>query len=273
MRYIRKTVTILFAVTFVIWGISIFISHKNVDRENPVITSDSDRIQVSVNDDEKKLKKGLKAVDNKDGDITDQIMIGKQSKFVEKGISNVQFLVFDSSNNVGSITKEIEYTDYTSPTFVLTHPLVYTLYDKVTVLDRITAMDCIEGDISDKMKIVSSDVNENRPGVYTIGVQVSNKFGDMVSVQLPVNIVEQEEDVPYLVLDSYYVTVKKGEDFYPGTYLEHATLSDGSEIGRSDISIENYVDTTVEGTYQVIFSYLDTVGRKGHTNLIVNVIE
>ena len=122
MRHIRKTVTILFAVTFVIWGISIFISHKNVDKENPVITSDSDRMQVSVNDDEKKLKKGLKAVDNKDGDITDQIMIGKQSKFVEKGISNVQFLVFDSSNNVGSITKEIEYTDYTSPTFVLTHP-------------------------------------------------------------------------------------------------------------------------------------------------------
>lgn len=124
MRYIRTITIGLFAVSLAIWLISTVVFNRNMDKTSPVITAESDQIQVSVADGDAALVEGLQASDNKDGNLTDQIIIGKRSKFVHKGISEVTFLVFDSSNNVGSYTRTVEYKDYRSPEFALSMPLV-----------------------------------------------------------------------------------------------------------------------------------------------------
>ena len=268
MRYIRRIIIGLFVVTLIGWGASTFIFQKNVDKEPPVITADTDSIKVSVKDGEEALKQGLKAEDNKDGDLTKDIILGKQTKFVNKGMTKVQYLVFDSSNNVGSFTRNVEYTDYTSPVFTLSKPLVYGVGENVTVLDRLSAVDSIEGDISDKIKIVSSDVNRSEAGVYLMGIQVSNRFGDVVTAELPVNIISAGSSVPFLALDNYLVTINKGEAFNAGSYLEGVKLTDGSSVNKANVGISGSVDTSTPGTYQIIYSY-----QGGQTSLTVVVRE
>lgn len=273
MRYIRAITVGLFVLTLAAWIASSVMFNRNADEVKPVITADSDQIEVSVKDGEEGLFKGLEASDNKDGDLTDKIIIGKQSKFIEKGVSEVTFLVFDSSNNVGEYKRKVRYKDYESPKFELSKPFVYEIGDNVTILDRLTVTDAVEGDISDKMKIVSSNVDMSEPGIYTVGVEASNRFGDTVSAEFPVNIVENNKNVPVIKLNTYLVELKKGDAFEPGRYLENVTLVDGSVVGTEGVQISNQVKTYKAGIYQVVYSYTDFTGLTGHVSLAVVVEE
>lgn len=273
MRYVRIVTTLLFVLTLAVWLASAFIVKRNEDNVKPVITADKAEIQVSVNDGPEALLKGLKATDDKDGDITDKIIIGKQSRFIKKGTSDVTFLVFDSHNNVGKFTRKVEYTDYESPKFNLNKPLVYNVGDAVTILDRLTVKDSIEGDISDKIKVVSGNVNSQEEGVYSIGVEVTNRFGDTVSAEFPISIVKAEKSAPVLNLENYLVYHKVGFPFNPNSYLNNADLESGEAVDREKIQVNSRVNTSVPGIYQVIYSYTDERGVTGYTGLTVIVEE
>ena len=271
MRYIRRTVTVVFILVLLAWGVSGYIFARKSDDVPPVITADLDSISISVNDGEEGLKKGLKAEDNKDGDITEDIIIGKETKFVDKGTTNVEFIVFDSSNNVGSFTRSVEYTDYVSPYFTLSEPLVYNVGKNVTVLDRISAIDCVEGNITNKLKIVSSDIDKDVPGIYSLGVEVSNKFGDVVSVSLPVNVVEGSYNNEVIDMDNYMAVVEVGEEFDPWSYISSARFIDGTAIDLNTVEVVNDVDTSTAGVYQVRYYCYDYDGRNCMTSLTVEV--
>lgn len=273
MRYVHTITVGLFVLAFAAWLASSVIYHRNADDVRPVITADSDHIQVSVKDGADGILKGLTASDDKDGDLTDKILVGKQSKFVEKGISEVTFLVFDAHNNVGEYTRKVEYTDYKSPEFLLSKPLVYGQDENVTILDRLTVEDSIEGDISDKIKIISGNVKKTETGTYSIGVEASNSFGDTISAEFPINIVETTKNAPVIELNTYLVKLKAGTAFRPKAYLKQVTLADGSLVGTDAVQMDNQVDTSTEGIYQVLYSYSDVSGITGYANLTVMVEE
>lgn len=273
MRYVRIVTVVLFVLTLAAWLATTFIIKQNEDTVKPVITADKAEIQVSVNDGPEALLKGLKATDDKDGDITDKIIIGKQSRFIKKGISDVTYLVFDSHNNVGKYTRKVEYTDYTSPKFNLSKPLVYNVGVPVTILDRLTVKDSVEGDISNKIKVVSSNGNSQEEGVYNIGVEVTNRFGDTVSVELPVSVIKFDRTAPILNLENYLVYHKAGSSFNPNDYLINAVLENGEDVDKEKIQVTDNVDTSAPGVYQVIYAYTDERGITGYTGLTVIVEE
>ena len=102
----------------------------------PVLTCDSDTLDISVSDGESVLLQGVTAKDKQDGDLTGNILISSISKMVG-GSARVNYLVFDSDNNVGSLTRTIRYTDYVPPRFQILKPLVYTPNEPVALLDRL----------------------------------------------------------------------------------------------------------------------------------------
>lgn len=85
MRFIRIITPVLFAFTLIIWVMLCFLTNRDADQTSPVIMSEIDVLQLSVNDDKSKLMDGLTAQDNIDGDLTNEIMIGSQSKFLSPG--------------------------------------------------------------------------------------------------------------------------------------------------------------------------------------------
>ena len=273
MRVIRAIVFGLFLLIFAVWGVSSFIVIKNKDDMPPVIEAQSDHISVSASSGDAELKQGLTASDNKDGDLTDQILIGKQSKFINKGTTEVTYIVFDSSNNAGYCTRTVDYIDYVSPQFHLSEPLVFEEGEKITILDRMTVMDSVQGDISDKIKIISSDVDEEEVGVYTMGIEVSNKFGDLVTAALPINIVAKNSNQAELTFDEYFRTLNMFEGFDPALVLPKIQLPDGSQGSEENITIESNVDSSIPGTYQVLYKYDDGDGITGSTSLTVLVRE
>ena len=84
MKFLRIGILILFAVVFLVFG-WMFIDEKiNQDKTLPVITVDSEMLEVSLNADEAELLKGVTAYDEKDKDITEKIIVESVSNFIDE---------------------------------------------------------------------------------------------------------------------------------------------------------------------------------------------
>ena len=95
-------IVVLIAFAFIsIASAAVYIGEKMaVDKTLPVITIEEEMIEVSLKSTDEELLKGVTAHDEKDGDLTDKIIIESISRFKEKGISKVIYAVCDSNNNV-----------------------------------------------------------------------------------------------------------------------------------------------------------------------------
>lgn len=274
MRWIRILTTALFTVIFAVWVITGAIEKKNIDKYPPVITADSDRITLSVEDGEKKLLEGLKAVDAGDGDLTDQIMVSGYSKFSPSGEIEVNYVVFDSRNNFGQYTRTVNYTDYQSPEFSLSAPLVFDIGDNVSVMDRLKLTDSIDGDISYKIRIVSDSTDNTQIGTYQMGVEGVSAYGDAAAIEIPVLITPHTYAAPEIVLSTYLTYIDQYEIFHPEKYLEKVILADGTEVtDLSEVEMEYQVNIAVPGCYQAVYSYKDVSGATGYTCLGIIVRE
>lgn len=273
MKLIRILISVLFVVAVGAWSVNIILSKTVRDHTPPVITSDREVLELSVNDDSNKLLTGLTATDDRDGDLTDSILIGTHSKFISKGVCDLTYLVFDSSNNVGKFTRRVRYTDYSEPAFSLKEPLMFTSNDTVSMFPKISLTDCLDGDISSKVKIVVNDVDSSKVGTYYVTFEASNSYADVVNRKLPVNIVNDTVDSPKIELSDYLIYVNIGDKFNPAQYLKAVSDKFDKKIYLKKVGITSTVDTKAAGVHQVRYEYTDSKGLTGHSFLIVIVRE
>lgn len=191
MRAIRKmqrVILALFILTLLAFcGLRIY-RRLTVDVTPPVITCSTDSIDVSVTAGEEALLQGVMASDDRDGDLTDQILIKGVSPSLTDSSAQVTYIVFDSANNMATVTRTVRYTDYEAPRFALSQPLVYPAGQTVTLLDRLTASDVLDGDISSGIRITSQNVINSQPGVYSVTAPDGTALSaGQVSIESPVD--------------------------------------------------------------------------------------
>lgn len=255
MRAIRKmqrVILALFILTLLAFcGLRIY-RRLTVDVTPPVITCSTDSIDVSVTAGEEALLQGVMASDDRDGDLTDQILIKGVSPSLTDSSAQVTYIVFDSANNMATVTRTVRYTDYEAPRFALSQPLVYPAGQTVTLLDRLTATDVLDGDISSGIRITSQNVINSQPGVYSVTAQVDSRLGN--SVVLPLKVVITAGGPQLITLSDYLVYLPRGSAFDAAGYIQSVTAPDGTALSAGQVSIESPVDTSVPGTYHVGYS-------------------
>lgn len=274
MRYLRIAAVVIFVFSFVLNAGASIWDRMYKDDSAPVITCDQDDLEVRVDCLEEELLAGLKASDEKDGDLTHKIMIAETSRFVEQGVCNVKYVVFDSDHNGAEFTRRVRYTDYESPRFSIVEPLVYVQGETAGYLDSIRASDLLEGDISEKIKIVSSEVDNHTPGTYPVELEVTNSLGDTSTLRTKVVILEHSSNGPEIELSGYLVYVEKGGKFDARRYISSVTDRDGEEIADPDIEVFGKVNTKEPGEYYLVYSVKDEeTGAEGENYLTVVVTE
>ncbi len=289
MRRVRVTIFIVFVLSVIAFVAYNVFSRMVEDNEPPVITCDSDTISVSVEDDESALLKGVTAEDNRDGDLTDSVRVASMTNFTEPGKRTVTYAVFDSANLAATYTRNLEYTDYTSPEIHLSAPLRFTLdeTDEMNVAENMTAEDCLDGDITSQIRSTFNDSTyAYQTGNYNLTVQVSNSASDTCSVNLVATITDpsdtDEREKYYPVLSDYivYTDVGKSVDLESlitgfernGTeYLFEETEEDFLPGGRGDVEISGDVDYETAGSYTVDYTFTTEDGAAATTKLAVVV--
>ena len=283
MRIFRKVVVVLFIISLVLFiGTGIWEDYTK-DKTKPELYTDKVYLEMSVNDPKEKLLEGLTAMDEKDGDLTDSIMVQSTSHFVKTGEVTVKYVVFDGDNNFAELSRKVKYTDYHGPEFILTQPLEFARNKNISIQDYVQAMDVLDGDITSKVKISGTSVDLSVSGVYPITLEVTNSYGDRAIVETSV-VVRDSASASRVLLRDYLVYMDKGSDFNPADYVETIISSSGEQLTVdnmnvytsgvvvSTIHVNGEVDTNTPGCYQVEYSY-QTSRSNGFAYLTVVVRE
>ena len=294
MFIVRSLSRLLFVVTLGAFVAFLFLHRSEVDSRGPVINIEEPLIEVSVEDGDERFLEGVTAMDSSDGDVTESVAVENVSNFYSNGKRLITYVAFDSDNHVGRNTRELRYKDYEPPRFVLEKPLQF-LPGSVNLM--ISAKDCLDGDISSAIKLVSNDsITPDQPGEYKATFQVANSAGDVSSLPVTIEIMKNENEVvPVLNLDTYLEYIHKGDDFDSYDHLETIQISNreyrvvegqgnfGEEIssdterviGTDMIKVTGDVDTDKPGTYEVRYSITVDKGNNefisGHTVMYVVV--
>ena len=272
MRYLRFGTVIVLIVMLILTG-WVIVQDLRKDTTAPVFHDSMTEVHISVNDDTSAMLTGLTATDDRDGDLTDKIRIERVSRFGDDYQVTVNFVVFDSAQNMSRHSRTVYYDDYTPPRFSLAEPLVYKEGEAVGVMDRLKLYDVLEGDISYKVKLEDANVDDSQPGVYEVTLRAVTDHGVDVIVRVPLNVLKHDSQAPRIQLSEYLVYVKKGADFDPAQYITDVKDFQGFPIDFKLVFIYSQVDTNKVGGGQVRYETTDGLGRKGYTYLTVIVEE
>ena len=274
MRFIKPIVIGIFIIVLAIFIFSWARFKMSIDGAPPVIEMSQKKIEVSVKAEDKDLLKNVTAKDSKDGDLKDNIIVESISQFIDKKnhISNITYAVADKDYHVAKATRQIQYTDYTHPRFVLKAPLCLETGTDVSVKDIIGAVDCIDGDISRKVKILSTTFSTLSSGDSTVTAQVTNSMGDTIKMKAHVIVRPSNVKAPTINLKENIVYLNKGDKFNELGQIKSVTNSAGKEISKKGVKVSNStVNTKKPGCYYVEYIMNEREINESKTNLIVMV--
>ena len=225
----------------------------NQDDTLPTITADGDTLEVPCAYTTDQLLAGVTASDAKDGDLTSQVLVGNFTRFIDPGVCDLNYVVFDSSEHMATLTRRIHFTDYHSPRFQLSEPLVFaeSTTNNTDVRALFSAYDVLDGDLTDWITYVETDAAYNNPGDYTITMEVRNSFGDTVSYAFPIHIYERNTQDFDITLTEPLVYVEQGGSFDPLAYVESVADFSGNKYDLSLLNVTSTVDTATPGIYEV----------------------
>lgn len=269
MRIMRISVIVLFILTLVAFFGTFAYQKTTEDNTIPVITMEEDFIEVKCNATNEDFLKGVKATDEKDGDLTSEVIVESVSRFVEPGVCEVKYAVCDSNNHVAHATRRVLFTDYEAPRFKLTNSLCFSLYENANISSYVSAFDSIEGDISGNVVITSPDFNPSVTGIFTLELSVSNKKGDTSTLSLPLIMEDRTLSSPTIRLKDYLIYVDKNQEIDFEDYIIDATDRNERDLTDS-VEIDDNVKLEKSGTYMVHYFVTDSNGAKGHS--VLNVV-
>lgn len=279
MRILRVFLLILFIITSLVFGVDQYRSYKDQDKNAPIITASTEVLHLSVDSTDEDLLRGVKAQDDRDGDVTSSLVIAGKSNFIEEGVIRVDYAAFDSHNNVGTYSRRVFYKDYHSPRFSSKKPL--TLRSESTQdFSFFHAEDVLSGDISNKIKIISDAYATTSSSEYPIEMEVTNNYGDVEKLKLVLDILTSSEyNLQRPALSEYIIYVPVGEevDFEP--YITGIRKGDkvlpfeDTVFTIEDVEIDDYIDYESPGKYTVEFSLTSSKTKTGIAKMIVIVTE
>lgn len=248
------------------------------DIVGPVIEFAGDEITVGVEVTNEELLKNVTAYDEKDGDVTDTLLIEAVSNFIGPGQRLITYAAFDSGGNVTKKERKLIYTDYKPPRFSLEQPLRFAVGDAANILKYMKVLDCIDGELTENIKYEEPDhYFGTAEDTYQIKFQVTNSAGDTAvlpaEVEFYVPFYNMEKLIPEILLDEYLIYLKVGDAFKPEAYLKGVRINQVVYSSTEDISISTNVNTGKPGVYKADYSMKAQNGYSGSTRLLVVVEE
>ena len=258
-----------------LFGCYLLWIHNNLDTTGPVITVEDGILEISVKDPAEALMQGVRAVDDRDGDVTAGVLIESIYGINENKESTVTYAAFDAAGNVTKTQRVIRYRDYHAPRFTLSRSLTYAYGRKIDLLQDVGAEDVLEGSIGRRIHaaLISEATSIETEGVHQVKLQVANSLGDTVQLVVPVEVYDPEWYNAEVTLSAYLVYLKAGTQFNPRSYLKSFVVRgevqnlNGITPEGISVEIDSKVRMDVPGLYEVRYVLSQTEGMMTHTGI------
>lgn len=271
----RRSVILLIVAAFMAVGLAagyLFYQKTVASAMSPVISFDEQVLFASVNATDEDLLKGVTATDPEDGDVTDSLLVESTSSLVNGNAVRVTYVAFDSKNHMCRAERTVRYTDYESPVFSLSHPMMFKMSNTIDILNYINAEDVFDGDISRKIiyDLTGGSVSVNAVGEHEVELRVTNSKGDTAHLTLTVEVTQTDPNPANIQLKQYLVYIPVGGEFSAAEYFKSYESGDETVTDASSVRMKSDVDTQTPGTYTVTYS-TGYGNNESHTRLIVVV--
>ena len=140
------------------------------------------------------IEKGATAIDEKDGNITNKINVSGSVDTSKVGTYDVTYSVTNSLGVTTTMTRKVEvYIPNPIITIIGDNPLKHRILLPYKELGA-TAYDEIDGDITDKLQVVST-VNTDVKGKYEVEYSVTNSHGKVTTVKRIVDVFAPKPEI------------------------------------------------------------------------------
>jgi len=267
----------LFWILLIVLSLVTFYGYRTMnalraDTRPPEIRMEADTLEVSVQDPKSALLRSITAKDQKDGDVTDSLVVENINLLDSSGTVQVTYAAFDAAGNVARAERQAVYTDYQSPRFTLHSPLIYRQGTSFDVLANVGATDVFDGDIQHRVRSTSLENNSiSTLGTHMVEFQVTNSLGDTQTACFPVEVNSFDYSSAELTLTQYLVYLPVGTSFNPASYLNTfsyqrtETQLQGRIPAGFSLETEGQVKTGVPGTYAVSYALTYTQMNAANT--------
>ncbi|PZG37670.1 hypothetical protein C1910_10220 [Listeria ivanovii] len=208
----------------------------------------------------------ITATDAEDGNITQNVQITNNSVDTSKpGSYEVTYQVSDSDSNKATFTCTVIVTE--APVITGDNETVLNPNTPFDPMSSITATDKEDGDLTKNIKVVSNTVDTSTPGTYEVAYKVTDNDGNVSTFTRTVVVTE----VPIITGDSES-SINPNAVFDPMNTMEAKDKEDGN-ITQDIKVLNNPVDTSTPGTYDVTYEVTDSDGNKTRFTRTVIVTE
>ena len=194
---------------------------------------------------------GIAATDEIDGDVTASIKVDDSKvQYGKAGSYSIEYSVSDTSGNRATAVTPVTVKDTTPPYLsVISSALNLFVTDaKPNYASLVTAIDAVDGNVKESLKVDDSSVKYNRPGEYTTKLSVQDKAGNVAEKAIPVNISagwKTEGD------KTFYYSPKDGHLYHSWSHIGDKTYYFDPDDGHMLTGMQ-----TVDGK-QYLFHYTD----------------
>ena len=255
-----------FWILVIILAVAVFLGYQSLetmraDTRIPEISITGDLLEISVEDAKSALLQGVTARDNKDGDVTDTLVVENITLLDSNGTVNVAYAAFDAAGNVARAERTAVYKDYVSPRFTLERPLIYSKGTGFDILSNIGAADVFDGDIQHRVRATAlGEEAITEEGTHMVQFQVTNSLGDTQTKTFPVEVMEAGAYTANMELEQYIVYLPVGAPFNAASYLKNFSYQrkdvklSGVVPAGFDLETKGMVQTQNPGTYTVTYT-------------------
>ena len=268
MKRIKIFTLILFCCSAVAFAGCKLYERVMTDHQAPVISGGEEPLQISVADTEDKLLEGMTAEDDRDGDVTDSLVVQEISGFDEENQRTVTYAAVDRSGNVGYSSRTITYTDYQAPVFAMSSPLRFPMGTSFNICEGLTASSSLDGDLTSNIKYtLDRTVSNSAAGTYQAEFRVMDSAGRTSYLTTEIEVYDPTAERINVTLNTYLLYLKVNDPFDPAGYYAGADRGDTLEI-------QSTVNTASAGTYYVDYIVSDAQSQSsGKSRMVVVVSE
>ncbi len=230
-----------------------------IDYVEPDITLNGDRWMVLALGSDY-IDPGFSAYDAVDGDLTGNVTIQGNVDTNKIGTYRIYYSVEDAAGNVAQVFRTVSVEDRSLPVITLNDdPIIFINQGDPYVELGATAVDELDGDLSDSIKI-TSDVDITSAGQYHVMYDVTDSYGNNSTIVRTVIVCDEYyPTAPILALNGYYYEfVNVGSEYFEKGIIAY-DRKDGNISDRVIIG-GDIVDSNKVGIYYVTYDVANSAG-------------